>query len=147
VAGVVVTVAGFFFVYYQIKQINRAGRASTHASIFSHSLELTRLMLDHPEVRPYLYDGKDIAEGDPAYNQVMLACEMLADFYEHVSLQRENLPKQSLDCWDKAMARRYLKNPVLEKYVEENGDVYARDLSEAIENGRRLLAGSVVTGT
>ena len=104
-------------------------------------------MLDHPEVRPYLYDGKDIDEGDPAYNQVMLACEMLADFYEHVSLQRENLPKQSLDCWDKAMARRYLKNPVLEKYVEENGDVYARDLSEAIENGRRLLAGSVVTGT
>src|SRR5215210_8460247 len=93
-AGVVIAVAGFFFISYQIKQIKQTSRASAHTTIFYHSLELTRLMLDHPEVRPYLYDRKVLLGEESHYNQVILACEMFGDFYEHVSWQRENLSKQ-----------------------------------------------------
>jgi hypothetical protein len=132
-AGVLVAIAGFLFVSYQIRQISRASRASAHAAIFAHSLELTHLMLDNPEVRPYLCDGKDLLKGDPLYSDVVLACEMFADFYEHVFLQRENLPKQSRTCWDKAITSRYQKNSALRKYIEEHESVYAPDFIASIK--------------
>jgi hypothetical protein len=139
VAGVVVAIAGFVFIAYQIRQIGQAGRAGAHASIFSHYLEVTRLMLDNPEIRPYLYDGKKLSPDDPNYAKVLFACEVFGDFYEHVSLQRENLPHQSLECWDKAIADRYRRNPTLRTYLDARRHLYAPELFSAVQRGSELL--------
>jgi hypothetical protein len=127
IAGVVIAVAGILFVSYQIRQISQSSRASAHSAIFSHYLEMTRLVLDNPEVRPYLYEGEPLPNGvdDSRRSKVLVACEALCDFYEHVSLQRENLPKQSLTCWDKAIAERYEGNPVVKDYLETRRHVGA----------------------
>ncbi len=138
-AAVLIALIGFFFIYKQINQINQSGRASAHAAIFSHSLELTRLMLENPEVRPYLSDGKELHKEDPLYDKVILACEMFGDFYEHVSLQRENLPEQSRACWDKAIAYRYHNNPALKNYIDSHRVVYSSDLFGSIKRGENPL--------
>ena len=142
VAGVLVAIVGFGLVSYQIKQIGRAGRAAAHAAIFSHSLEVTQLLLDNHEVRPYLYDGKELSSEDPNYSKALFACELLCDFYEHVSLQKENLPSQSVECWDKAIATRYRGNPFLQSYLDAHQHLYAQDLLDALHNGERLLDSS-----
>ncbi|MFY9825403.1 MAG: hypothetical protein WAM82_28770 [Thermoanaerobaculia bacterium] len=102
-------------------------------------------MLEKPEVKPYLSEGRELAEGDPLCKEVELACEMFGDFYEHVSLQRENLPEQSRACWDKAIAFRYQKNSALRNYIDKHESVYAVDLFASIDRGKELL-GSSVTG-
>ncbi|MEP7012799.1 MAG: hypothetical protein ABJC13_20945 [Acidobacteriota bacterium] len=143
VAGVFVAIAGFFFVSYQIRQINKDTRAGAHTNIFSHSLETIRLMFDNPKIREYLYDGKTLSDGDPNFDQVMLACEMFGDLYEHVSLQGENLPKESMECWDKAIADRYERSPVLQGYLESRRHVYAQALFDSVERGKKYLAARV----
>jgi hypothetical protein len=137
--GVVVTFFGFVFVYRQIRQVSQASRANAHAAIFSHSLEITRVMLGNPKVKPYLSDKKDLPEGDPLYDEVVLVCEMFGDFYEHVSLQRENLPEQSRACWDKAIAFRYEHSPALRVYLADHRAAYASDLFASIAKGKKLL--------
>jgi hypothetical protein len=140
--GVLVTIGGFLLVYRQIRQVSQASRANTHAAIFAHCLELTRVMLDKPEIKPYLSDGKKLAEGDPLCKEVDLVCEMFGDFYEHVSLQRESLPEQSRACWDKAIAFRCKKNSALRNYIEKHRSVYAADLFASIDRGEKLLGTS-----
>jgi len=140
VIGVIIAFVGFFFVSYQIRQISQNSRAGAHTAIFSHFLELDRLMLDKAEIRPYLCNGKALpSEDDPHYAQVILACEMFADFYEHVSLQHENLPELSRACWDMAMANRSNRNPALYAFLEKNWFLYAPALFASIERGKELL--------
>ncbi len=137
--GVLVTIGGFLFVSHQIQQVSQASRANAHAAIFSHFLELTRIMFENSEVRPYLAEGKELSKTDPLYDKVILACEMFGDFYEHVSLQQENLPEQSIECWDKAMALRYQKSSALRNYLDRHRSVYASDLFTSIGRGKELL--------
>jgi hypothetical protein len=146
IVGVTIAIVGFIFVSYQIRQVSQSNRASAHTAIFSHSLELTRLMMENPEVRPYLSEGKDLIREDPLYDKVILICEMFADFYEHVSLQRENLPEQSRGCWDKAIAHRYQRNSALKRYIEAHRSVYAPSLLAAIERGSLPSTSSTTNG-
>ena len=62
-------------------------------------LALNKVFLDHPELRPYFYAGKDLDEADPLYPKVEAVADMHLDVYGY------NLDYQeALNTFDQAIA-------------------------------------------
>jgi hypothetical protein len=55
----------------QLIQNNNQFRYSMHDRGMTQLFELDRIFIQHPEIRDYLYGGKDLAEDDPLYNRVV----------------------------------------------------------------------------
>lgn len=87
----IVSVLGFFGLMVSIGLLirqntiaARAARASVYQNIPTQMIEIVRFFVDHPELRPYFYDNKEILEDHPDFNRVMAVAEMLVDFMDGV---------------------------------------------------------------
>lgn len=58
-------------------------------------MELDKIFIDDPDLRPYLYNGRDTNELDDKYNQVMATAESELDFFDATLTQLELRPGES----------------------------------------------------
>jgi len=84
--GLVISALGFTAVIFSIRtaqeQMSYAAaqtRLLTRDRSVSNVLTLHRVFLDHPELRPYFFEGKDLEESDPLYPKVETVADMHLD--------------------------------------------------------------------
>lgn len=136
VAGVIVSLLGFLFIGYQIGQAKAELHANTHERLLDHNLEVLTLIASHPDTRPYFYDDVRLSDS-PSFpddirtrNQVLTICEIFTDLFEHVALQRDNMPADVVATWTEYAQSMYEDSYELRHFLKENQNWYHESLHE-----------------
>lgn len=134
--SLVVAVVGFAILIYQIKQLERAIRTTTQSELYSQGFEILKFLGENAQIRPYFYEGKKLNANDEVRNLVLGATEIVADFFEHVALQRRNLPSAVWQKWAIQMQNTYLNCPSLQEHFSVNKNVYCEDIVRLCEEAK-----------
>jgi hypothetical protein len=133
----IASIIGFVVVIYQIWRLKLTIQGDTHSKLYTHYLEVTKLLLQKPELRPYFYEGKTLDAKLPADAELRQQVEMMSEVFlgllEHAVLQRKNLPGDSWNnCWKAYVRERYTTSPELARFFRANQKWYAKALCEAL---------------
>lgn len=134
----IVAVVGFGAVIWQIRRLKRTVQGETHGKLYTHYLEVNKLFLERPHLRPYFYEGNVLNEPDdnqPRLRQELdIMCEVVLGLLEHAVLQKINLPNDSWkNCWMTYVRDRYHKSPELTRFFDANRKWYAKALCDLID--------------
>ena len=127
-------------IYVQTGQATVNMQASIYATIANQTLELDKIFIEKPELRPFFYDGVDIKENEKNYNQVMAIAEYHLDFFDSTMTQLGYIPeeqdsKENKETWNHYFADGFAKSPALCKRIRSNSNWYMRPLVQiACEN-------------
>jgi hypothetical protein len=130
VAQLLVTIIGFVFVVLQLWSLHRQTEGDTHADLYGQYMELGKLFLRNPHLRPYFYESAEIDGTAPdsgrIRQEVAMMCELTTTLLEHAALQKHNLPGESWeDCWKAYTYARFDSSSVLREWWRANEKVYA----------------------
>jgi hypothetical protein len=137
IGSVLIAVVGFGILIFQIKQLERAIRGDTQSGLYTQTLEIMKFIADNPEIRPYFYEGKELRPEDTSYNLILTATEIVADFFEHVVLQKANLPDEVWQKWCFQIQKTYSNSPVLQEYYATNRLAYSVDVVSLCEQSKK----------
>lgn len=137
IGSLLIAVVGFLILIFQIKQLERAIRGDTQSGLYAHTFEIMKFIADSPQIRPYFYDGKELRAGDESYDLVMTATEIVADFFEHVVLQKANLPDEVWQKWCLQIQKTYSNSPALQEYYAKNKLAYSMDVVSLCEQSKK----------
>ena len=134
-AYVVVTLVGFLMLRKQIKQVDLSTRGETYGDLYTHQHEINNFFIEHPHLRPFFYDDKELDPTDTQFENVRAVTEMMADFSEHVFIQLNNLPEGIRDGWEFYIKHLYRNSPVLRRHLadENNGQWYSHRFKELLQ--------------
>ncbi|MET8283406.1 hypothetical protein [Micromonospora sp. NPDC005174] len=81
----------------------RYTRTDTRFAAYDRStdlfLEVDRLFLAQPDLRPYFYDGVQLAEDDVDRHRVEAAAELVLDVFEWIWRRQEELSHRDQEGW------------------------------------------------
>jgi hypothetical protein len=137
IGSLAIAIIGFGILIYQIRQLERAIRGDTQSGLYVQTFEIMKFIADNPEIRPYFYDGKELRPEDESYNLIMTATEIVADFFEHVVLQKANLPSEVWQKWCFQIQKTYSNSPTLQEYYTTNKLAYSVDVVTLCEEGKK----------
>jgi hypothetical protein len=98
-------------------------------------LALNKVFLDHPELRPYFYAGKDLDEADPLYPKVEAVADMHLDVYGYNLDYRLVFPDDYRKPEDyKVYIRQMLAlSPVMQRRLAKKGEWFSPYLQEVLK--------------
>jgi hypothetical protein len=117
----VVSILGFGVVVWTLRVLIRAIDAQSSAGVATRQLEFDKIILEHPTLYRYFYQGQDLGPDDPEFARVMAATQLLANYFDGF-FQQQGMYRQ---MWPDSLWKSYIrdhvaKSPVLRRYVIEN---------------------------
>jgi hypothetical protein len=147
--GLVISALGFTAVIVsirtaqeQLRHTEAQARILTRGRSLGNVLALHRIFLDHPQLRPYFFEGKDLEMSDPLYPQV----EAVADM--HLNLFAYNLDYRlitgesygvfpedgdSPEGYKSYIRSRLALSPVMRRRLEQKGEWFSPHLQEVLK--------------
>ena len=132
VLGLPALVISLVMVRKQLKLAANANRATVYQSVPQLMIEIDRLFVDRPELKPYFYRNKPISKDDPEYERVMSVAEILLDFMDFVTAVEPALPEYDWDSWKCYFQELAGTSPALRLYWEECGHWYPDPVRQAV---------------
>ena len=175
VLNVIFSVLGLLSLYFLLEQtrgtfvqaqhLARSVESGAYQSITNELLELHKLYIEHPALRPYFRDGRDISPDNPNYEQALVLAEYQLDFFDSVWVQSEQMP-HILDrtgaewkSWVAYMRDSFALSPIMCRHLDRNKAWYTPEfvafakascpkglISEVSEPGAKSQAVSGVSG-
>jgi len=133
-AGIIGAVIGGVFALKatkrQIEVMLEQGRGDVNERLYSQSLEIMRFLAEHPELRPYFYNNKELREAANELEKlrVLSADEMASGFMELVALQLSLQPEHIQPRWKAYLVDQYNSSVVVREHLAECAGWYADDL-------------------
>jgi hypothetical protein len=154
IGGIIGAVVGGVFALraarQQIKVMVAQTQGSVHERLYNQNLELNRFFAEHPKLRPYLYENKELSKTETAEekSQVLSAADMVAGFLELVTLQMPEISENIRVKWRNYIIDQYNSSSVLREHFKAYEDWYAEEvLSLLLSNkGTRSLSSSSSSG-
>ena len=108
----------------------------TKALLSDKGSHLMAQLVNHPELRPYIYGNKELCESgtsecEKLRQRVLAIAEMWVDFSEYVVLMKKHLSKKEDQLrWEDYLCYVYNTSPVIRNYIgeEETRKFYDKDL-------------------
>ena len=129
------------FAVVQLREMNaqsRATAAATRGQVYqalsSAMLDIDRLFVERPELRPYFYDGVDIPCGFDEEQRVLATAELMCDFFDDCTAQAHLLDAASNDVWRNFARGIARTSPAVRAHWLRNGEWYSARLRAAIED-------------
>ena len=85
------------------------------------SLAEDEIFINHPELRPYFYAGKELEPNDPLRHQVHAAAEYILDFFDSLESQLKKYPSLWIHEkreWEANIVDQCAWSPVLCRYLD-----------------------------
>ena len=121
----VVTAVGLLVVWQTLSATNNSLKYNVYITSTNWTLEIDKMFFANPELRPYFYEGKDIAPTDPQYQRAVSMAEMLIDSMDSVAAIGENFPDEvKFDGWKNWIMGTFSNSPLLVRHLEELRDWY-----------------------
>ena len=133
IAGVLVALLGFGLLFHQIRQLRQTIQAESHGRIYQHALEVQKLFVEHPDLRRFFYGREELKAGDRDYDKVLAFAELVADYLEHIMLQRPNVPSEVQKAWENYTGLMLTSSPVLRQVLIEHQGGYCRSFVQFCE--------------
>jgi hypothetical protein len=120
--GTLFTGLGFVFVVKQLAAVRRQLTLATIEQLYGRMHSIHELFVQKPGLRAYFYDDKPANPGASDYAEVCAATEMIADFFQQVSLQLDLMPKatRSAEGWRAYMDEIVSHSPALRRHFREH---------------------------
>jgi hypothetical protein len=144
-ASFVTVCVTLFFLVLQNRTIvmqTKYNLQSVESSVFStmttQSLASDEVFLRFPEIRPYFYSGKTLAENDPRADMVKAMAEYYLDYFESLMTQLKKYPnlwRFEKNAWEANIIDMFAWSPALCQYLKINKDWYGEDLMELKKAG------------
>src|SRR3954454_22032148 len=80
--SVVISFVGFAAIVISLWFLYRQTRISSFGTVHNFILSCDRIFVDHPHMRPYFYDRRDIKEEDIEYYMALAIAETILDTFE-----------------------------------------------------------------
>lgn len=138
-ASAIISLFGFAFIYWQIRQTNDGIEKQNHASIYNMGFELFKIFVEHQELRPYFYDGKNLEKNDDNFQKVMAIAELHADFFEYIILEQYSIDREMKLTMIKYMKRLFKSSDALRKFLTEYSDCYNSEFLHVIGHTSHLI--------
>ncbi len=157
IMSLVFSTAGFITVIVTIRQLidqtshlRRTVLTNATEIISSFTLEVNKVFVDHPELRPYFHSGQDISDDHPEHNRALAVAELLLDYCDTIIEQKGRLP----EIWpteEATYAHRYTvdmfkQSPILCRFVETHSSWYSDTLMALMSEGRNAVIQTQHTG-
>ncbi len=127
-ASISVNIIGFYFVIRQIKQQALATRGETYTSLCGLSYEILKLIHDNTFLYAYFYNNKKLDPNSEHKVEVLICCEMIANYCDNVTLQRENIPKYIWLRWKNFIVGQLEISDVLKEFMIEYKSWYSPEM-------------------
>ena len=113
----------------QVEVMLRQSRGDVNERLYNQSLAIMCFLAEHPEVRPYFYDNKDLSQAGSELEKlrILSTAEMVAGFMELVALQMDDQPAEIQPRWKAYIVDGYNSSPVLREHVATCITWYADD--------------------
>ena len=105
----------------QAQDLLVAQRAANDLKLMSHAMALDRLFIDHPELRPHIYDGREIPDEEPKRSSVLATAELVVDLADSVAsmIRHGQLHPSDEKAWEAAL-RFWGRSPAVRSMVEND---------------------------
>jgi hypothetical protein len=134
IGGIIGAVVGGFFALraakQQIKVMVSQTQGSVHERLYNQNLELTRFFAEHPKLRPYFYENKELSKTETAEekSQILSAADMVAGFLELVTLQMPEISEDIRLRWRNYIIDQYKSSSVLREHFNTYAHWYADEI-------------------
>jgi hypothetical protein len=128
----------------QTRIFNRQLMEGLSQSLTSHALEISRIFLQHPELRPYFFDGQVIEESHPDYLRAEAVAEVMLDIFWTMGNQarrvgtvggKEFTDTEARDQWAMYMGDVFASSPILCSFLTKRKVWYGAEMARAMEHG------------
>jgi hypothetical protein len=118
----------------QIEVMLIQARGDVNERLYSQSLSIMRFFVDHPELRPYFYDNKELSEAgnESEKLQVLSAAEMVGGFLELVAMQIEEQRAEIQPRWKSYIIDAFNSSAVVREHLATCSAWYADDLLQLL---------------
>lgn len=125
--GSTVLLYGFsvYYIWLQLKAVALTGQANVSERLASQSIDILRHVAQSPRLYEYFYENKALQEDEPDRTAVLCSVEIMANFLEHITLQRESLPKASREAWMLYVRDHYNASKAVRDFITQHKDWYA----------------------
>ena len=122
--GAIGTIFGFFFIWQQIGREQRTLETQTSWTMYETSIGVLNVFVEHPELRPYFYDGEPLPlsdESTPKRSQVLAVAEVVADHLENIVNSGEDgaIDEETYYVWVKYMYLLGLRSPTMQAFLSD----------------------------
>ena len=114
----------------QIEVMLMQSRGDVNERLYSQSLSIMTFFAEHPELRPFFYDNKELKQAatELERSKVLTAAEMVGGFMELVALEIEEQKPEIQTRWKMYILDAYNSSPVLREHLASCAAWYADDL-------------------
>jgi hypothetical protein len=115
--------------------------SNVQIAVLNHVVNLDRLFMDKPYLRPYFYDGREVSETEEKFDELSATSEMVLDIFDLVADQSRKNP----ECWDRPklwdewIIDTFSTSPILRDTLSKYSTWYEEPLMSLREEGRRRL--------
>ena len=128
IVSILVNIVGFYFVIKQITQQALATKGETYTSLCGLSYEILKLIFDHPYLYDYIYLNKKLEPESDHRVQVLMCCEMIANYCDNVTLQRENIPDHIWQRWKNFIREQLQASHELKEFMNDYKSWYSPEM-------------------
>jgi hypothetical protein len=86
---------------------------------------------------PYFYKKQLLEVDHESYEKLLYASELLANFLEHVTLQKDNMEDGDWPVWESFFIDTFHRSPMVRAYLNEFSSWYAKELMAIAETADR----------
>ena len=128
VLSILVNITGFYFIVKQIKQQALATRGETYTSMCGLSYDILNMIFGNPFLYDYIYKNKRLGVAVENRIQVLICCEMIANYCDNVALQKENIPDHIWQRWRNFIKEQVSLSYELYKFMDEYRSWYSPEI-------------------
>lgn len=113
----------------QTRQLDDTMRSQVYQGLIDNSLKIDQLLIEHPELRKYIYGKEPVDEKTPDLDKLMSVTEFMIDIVDNLKAQEKYIPKPLIPGW-RNFAQDVLNSPATRYFLEKHGTWYSSGLSE-----------------
>ncbi len=130
----VVSILGLPILIASIILLIRQLRIQAYQGVYDNMLSIDQFLVEHPELREYLYESKPLPTSDPVeFNRIIAAADMMLTFFEHVAGHKENMSEAKWRGWEEYMLDVFNKSPAMQFFWRTKGYWYDEELKRVLE--------------
>lgn len=143
ILSIVAIVVALLSTAYIYRLSQRAHRVSTYYGVIGLFRDLTRIFIEHPELRPYFYDGKPVDVDDKLrHYKIQAAAEAVLDSFEWIWRRRIELNTKGEDGWRAYIVETFSSSPALQQHYARFSSWYP-GITQLIADHSITLMGGV----
>lgn len=133
ISGLVISIAGFVIVIFQLANLDQSLKSSARGSIYDMASRIKEVFLAKPYLRKYFHDGVGISREDSLYDEVVAMADYFCLYLEQITTQKANIDEEERQSWLKYAHDIYHNSPVIQEYIKDKGDWYSKKFWSVIK--------------